>query len=272
MEERRQCYTVQSCKIQHQVGTSCQTGELCTYPPVRWYCRASSWERAAASGSCSLACGCLQVATALPGCSSHTPPDLHGCCFSPPSLWWVGVRGDPQHLLGSSILCLYALGCWHWFLLSKAKPNSLSLGSLQKQDCFVRYGTMGVSTDCISKHCPAAEGLSALVWKPACSWQAFGCISNGCCLELRQTRIDRQYFHSGWHLSGSPLRSPSDLSSVPREKQLQEKPRFFSELTHTKLHLEANLKASFWVTRASPSLLLLPTSHHNFYVKSHKWS
>lgn len=115
-----------------------------------------------------------------------------------------------------------------------ARQNQIlyHLGVYRNRIALSGMGLWGVSTDCISKHCSAAEGLSALVWKPARSWQAFGCISNGCCLELRQPRIDRQYFHSGWHLSGSPLRSPSDLSSVPREKQLQEKPRFFQS-SHT---------------------------------------
>jgi len=77
VEERPRCYTVQSCKIQHQAGTGCQTRELCACPPARWYCGAGSWGQAAATGSDSLAgvWGRLQqVVTALPGHSGHTPP------------------------------------------------------------------------------------------------------------------------------------------------------------------------------------------------------
>lgn len=240
---------------------------------MRWYCRTSSWERAAASGSCSLACGCLQqVATALPGCSGHTPPDLHGCCFSPPSLWWVGVWGDPQHLLGSSILCLYALGCWHWFVPSKAKPNSLSLGSLQKQNCFVRYGTMGVFHwlhfktlfCCRGTFCSGLKARTLLtsVWMYQ-QWV----------LLRAATAKDRQ---AVFPLGLAPVRfSPSEpvwLIFSAKGKTTSRKTQIFSELTHAILRLEANLKASFWVTHASPSLLVLLTSHHDFYIKSHKWS
>lgn len=45
-----------------------------------------------------------------------------------------------------------------------------------------------------------------------------------------------------------------------------------SELTHTELCSEANLKTSFWVTHASPESTYTSTSHHDFYIKSHKWS
>lgn len=168
-----------------------------------------------------------------------------------------GAGWDPQHLVGSALLRRYALACWHWILTSKANPNPPSLGNWQKQGCFVRYGTMGLSTDRASKHCPAAEGLSALVWKPADSWQAFGCVSNGRCLELRQTQIDRQYLQSGWHLSGSPLRSPSEFYLQNQGKNNIKWKTKILQSSHTELHLEANLKASFWVTHASPSLLIL---------------
>lgn len=74
----------------------------------------------------------------------------------------------------------------------------------------------------------------------------------------------------------APVRfSPSEpvwLIFSAKGKTTSRKTQIFSELTHAKLRLEANLKASFWVTHASPSLLVLPTSHHDFYIKSHKWS
>lgn len=38
--------------------------------------------------------------------------------------------------------------------------------------------------------------------------------ATGTASELRQTRIDRQYFHLGWHLSGSPLCSLSLQSLI----------------------------------------------------------
>lgn len=89
--------------------------------------------------------------------------------------------------------------------------------------------------------------------------------------ELRQTGIDRQYFHLGWQLSGSPLRSLSLQSLIFSAKgkttSRKKKTQQIFHSSHTELHLEGNLKAFFWVTHASLSLLILPLLIMIFYIK-----
>lgn len=182
-----------------------------------------------------------------------------------------GVGRTQSTLWDQTLSALTHSGCCHWILISKTKTNPPSLGNLQKWDCFVRYGTRGISTDCASKNSSVAEGLPAPVWKPAHPWQAFGCISNGYCFRAA-TDQDRQ---TVFPLGLAPVRF-SPLQSVFAESYLQcqgknnfkkKKQHNKSFTAHTLNYLEGNLKAFFWVTHASLSLLILPLLIMIFNIK-----
>lgn len=127
-----------------------------------------------------------------------------------------GVGRTQSTLWDQTLSALTHSGCCHWILISETKTNPPSLGNLQKWDCFVRYGTRGISTDCASKNSSVAEGLPAPVSKPAHPWQAFGCISNGYCFRAA-TDQDRQ---TVFPLGLAPVRF-SPLQSVFAESYLQ---------------------------------------------------
>lgn len=126
-------------------------------------------------------------------------------------------------------------------LISKAKTNPASPWNLQKWDCFVRYGTRGVSADCTSKHRPAAKGLPAPLWKPACCWQVPASISNGCCFRAVTDRDGQTVFPLGL----APVRF------FPLQPQLHlqcqgtkiKENRYIFHSSHTEPCLEGKLKA-----------------------------
>lgn len=111
----------------------------------------------------------------------------------------------------------------------KAKTNPPSPWNLQKWDCFVRYGTTGVSTDCTWKHHPAAKGLPALVWKPTRCSRVAACISNGCCFRAATDR-DRQ---TVFPLGLAPVRFSPSQPELHLQRQGETKIKEdISELTH----------------------------------------
>lgn len=274
VKQRPQCDTDQSPKFQHQVGPHCLTGERHTCPPMWWHCRAGSQEKATAScpGSQTGAGEWLQqVGTALPGSSSHAPPDLHGCNFFPRGPWWVRAWGTYSLCAISPSLPLHA-GMLALNLNQQGKLKcSIHSGIHRNRTALSGMGLWGFPLNWASKHCPAAERLSALVWKLACSWQAFGCTSYGHCLELWQTRIDRQYFHLGWHLSGSPLCTLRIYLQCQRKNNFKRKTKSFR--AHACWTSLGSQFESFFLGYSSfTKSTYTSTSHHDFYIKSYKWS
>lgn len=231
MEWRRGCRALQG----KAVGCSTRsTG-------VRWLHRAGcpgkeqprSWSQPGLRGAAA-------VTRALPGHSSHTP-DLHRCCFHQ-------VSGEMRCGRTHSTFCAQPLrAITHWGAgnkTSEANPNPPSLRIYRNWIALSGVGLSGVSTDCASEH-------------SCCSGTSCSCLKTHM---GRSKPVTDQDGLIAFPLGLAPARLPPSqhgwvLSSVPREKQHQGETPNLPELMHTEICLEAKLKASFWVTHASPSFL-----------------
>lgn len=261
VEERLQSSAVQSC------GSSTRQKQHSECRGVSWFCRAGSWgkEQSQSQSQAGLR-GAAAVTRA--GQSSHAPLDLHGCSFSPPGRsvgsWGVGGPTAPSVVSPSVLLHTGVL------VLRPAKQTQTlhHSGIYRNRITLSGVGLMGVSTDCTSEH--------SCCWGTSCSGLKAHTVLTSAWVDQSQSCNRQGSTDSISTQAGTCQVLPfaarlGFIFSAKGKTTSRKNPKPSRAHAHWNM-LRSQTESFFLGYSCFTESSYTSTAHHDFYIKSHKWS